>query len=87
MVEREPVDEEFLKSIASMKHVINRVNYRDIVSFLSRVHFYKKVGLGVFFDWLIGICEGVKDEFLLEKSINFKEYMINNRELSQRFPL
>ncbi|HEV7377165.1 MAG TPA: aspartyl/asparaginyl beta-hydroxylase domain-containing protein [Pyrinomonadaceae bacterium] len=87
MVEREPVDEEFLKTIVSFKHVINRVNYRDIVLFLSRVHFYKDVSLGVFFDWLIGICEGLEDEFLLEKSINFKDYMINNRELSQRFSL
>lgn len=87
MIDREPVDEEFLNTIASMKHVINRVNYRDIVLFLSRIHFYKNVSLGVFYDWLIGICEGVEDEFLLEKSISFKEYMINKRELRQRFSL
>lgn len=87
MIEREPVDEDFLQTIASMKHVINRVNYRDIVLFLSRVHFYKDVSLGVFFDWLIGICEGVEDKFLLEKSLNFKEYMMNHRELAQRFSL
>jgi len=87
MVEREPADEEFLKTIAAMKHVINRVNYRDIVLFLSRVHFYKDVSLGVFFDWLIGICAGADDKSLLEKSINFKEYMINKRELAQRFAL
>lgn len=87
MVEREPMDEEFLKTIASMRHVINRVNYRDIVLFLSRVHFYKDVSLGVCYDWLIGICEGLEDEFLLEKSINFKEFMIDNRELGQRFSL
>lgn len=87
MIEREPLDDEFLKTIASMRHVINRVNYRDIVLFLSRVHFYKDVSLGVFFDWLIGMCEGLEDKSLLEKSINFKEYMINNRELAQRFSL
>lgn len=87
MVEREPVDEEFLKSIFSMSKVINHVNYRDIVLLLSRVHFYKNVGLGVFFDWLIGICQGAGDKSLLEKSINFKRYMIDKRELSQRFAL
>jgi L-proline 3-hydroxylase, C-terminal/Aspartyl/Asparaginyl beta-hydroxylase len=87
MIEREPVDEEFLKAITSMKHLVNRVNYKDIVLFLSRIHFYKDVSLSAFFDWLIGICEGVEDEFLLEKSINFREYLINNRELAQRFSL
>lgn len=87
MIEREPVDENFLRTIASMKHVINHANYRDIVLFLSRVHFYKDVSLGVFFDWLIGICEGVEDKTLLEKSLSFKEYMMNYRELAQRFSL
>jgi len=87
MIEREPVDDNFLTTIASMKHVINHANYRDIVLFLSRVHFYKDVSLGVFFDWLIGICEGVEDKSLLEKSVSFKEYMMNYRELAQRFSL
>ena len=87
MIEREPVDDNFLKTIASMKHVINHANYRDIVLFLSRVHFYKDVSLGAFFDWLIGICEGVEDKSLLEKSLSFKEYMMNYRELAQRFSL
>lgn len=87
MIQREAVDDNFLKTIASMKHVINHVNYRDIVLFLSRVHFYKDVSLGVFFDWLIGICEGVEDKSLLEKSLSFKEYMMNYRELAQRFSL
>ncbi|MFY9622112.1 MAG: aspartyl/asparaginyl beta-hydroxylase domain-containing protein [Pyrinomonadaceae bacterium] len=87
IVDREPVDDEFLATIASMKHVINRVNYRDIVLFLSRVHFYKHVGLDVCYDWLIGICEGLEDKFLLEKSLNFKDFMLANRELGQRFAL
>ncbi len=87
MIEREPLDDNFLKTIASMKHVINHANYRDIVLFLSRVHFYKDVNLGAFFDWLIGICEGVEDKSLLKKSQSFKEYMMNYRELAQRFSL
>ncbi|HZT59933.1 MAG TPA: aspartyl/asparaginyl beta-hydroxylase domain-containing protein [Pyrinomonadaceae bacterium] len=87
MVEREPVDEEFLKSIFSMGHVINHVNYRDIVLFLSRIHFYKDVSLDVFFDWLIRICQGAQDKSLVEKSVRFKRYMIDKRELSQRFAL
>lgn len=87
MIEREPAGEDFLKTIESLRHVINRTNYRDIVLFLSRVHFYKDVDLAVFYDWLVAICEGHEDGFLLEKSLSFKEYMIKSRELSQRFAL
>jgi len=87
MIEREPVDEEFLSSINALKHVVNRMNYRDVVLLLSRVHFYKNVSLAVFFDWLIGICADSADKFLLEKSLSFREYMLHNRELAQRFSL
>jgi hypothetical protein len=87
MIEREPVSEDFLKTIASFKHVINKTNYRDIVLFLSRIHFYKDVRLDTFFDWLIEICVGVEDRSLLEKSIGFKRYMLKERELAQRFAL
>jgi len=47
----------------------------------------KDVSIGAFFDWLIGICENAEDKSLLEKSLNFKEYMMNQRELAQRFSL
>lgn len=87
IIERGPLDDSLLTTIASMKHIINHGNYRDIVFFLSRVHFYKDVSLGIFFDWLIGICENAEDKSLLEKSLNFKEYMMNDRELAQRFSL
>ncbi|HEX7331331.1 MAG TPA: aspartyl/asparaginyl beta-hydroxylase domain-containing protein [Pyrinomonadaceae bacterium] len=87
MIEREPVDEEFLNSINALKHVVNRMNYRDVVLLLSRIHFYKNVSLAVFFDWLIGICENGADKALLEKSLSFRDYMLHNRELAQRFSL
>ncbi|HXQ69649.1 MAG TPA: hypothetical protein VN844_04155, partial [Pyrinomonadaceae bacterium] len=87
MIEREPVSPEFLSSIQSLRYVVNHMNYRDVVLFLSRVHFYKNISLGVFFDWLIGICAESADKSLLDKSIRFKDYMLNNRELAQRFAL
>jgi L-proline 3-hydroxylase, C-terminal/Aspartyl/Asparaginyl beta-hydroxylase len=87
IIEREPVGEEFLKTITSFKHVINHTNYRDIILFLSRVHFYKDVSLGQFFDWLIEICDGAEDKSLLEKSLKFKQYLIKEREVAQRFAL
>jgi hypothetical protein len=87
MIKREPVDDKFLKTITSFKNIINHTNYRDIILFLSRVHFYKDVSLGEFFDWLIEICDGAEDRSLLEKSLRFKQYLIKERELAQRFAL
>lgn len=87
MIKREPLDEKFLKTITSFKHSINHTNYRDIILFLSRVHFYKDASLGQFFDWLIEISDGAEDRSLLEKSLRFKQYLIKERELAQRFAL
>ena len=87
MIKRDPIDENFLQSIDSLKHVVTRVNYKDIVMFLSRVHFYKDVDSCLFFDWLIEICRGCGDDALLEKSLRYKDYLITGRELEERFQL
>jgi hypothetical protein len=87
LIDREPVDEEFLRSIASLKHVVNQTNYKDMVMFLSRVHFYKDVDASRFFDWLIEICRDSGDAGLWEKSVRYKDYLVNGRELEERFPL
>jgi hypothetical protein len=87
MIERDPLDADFLQAIASLKHVINRMNFRDIVLFLSRVHFYRDVDQRMLFDWLIDICREQEDESLLEKSLRFKTYMVKDRKLQERFQL
>ena len=87
LIEREPMSDDFRNSIHVLRHVINRSNYRDILLFLSRVHFYKNVSGAILFDWMIEICEGSGDRELLEKFTNFKSYMIQDRELGQRFRL
>jgi len=87
LIEREPMDDDFLHTVWSLKHVINEANYKDIVMFLSRVHFYKDVDSNCFFDWLIEICRGSGNTALLEKSISYKNYLIAGRELEERFDL
>ena len=87
IVRREPVSDEFLDSIFSLKHVVDPTNYRDLVRFLSRFHFYKDVSAVSLFDWVIKICEGANDEALVEKSKKFKNYMVEDRELKERFAL
>lgn len=87
MIKREPPDARFMQAIASLRHVINPMNFRDIVLFLSRVHFYRDVNQTMLFDWLIDICREQDDESLLEKSLRFKTYMVEDRELQERFPL
>ena len=85
IADRKPLDENFLQAIAALKYVINPMNYRDIVLFLSRVHFYREVDQATMFEWLIDICRGQDDQSLLEKSLNFKTYMIKDREIEERF--
>lgn len=87
LIEREPADENFLRAIASLKYLINEANYRDIVLLLSRVHFYKDVNQSLIFDWLIEMCKAQGNGSLVEKSINFKTYMVKDRVLEQRFDL
>jgi hypothetical protein len=87
LIEREPLDDDFRNAIAAMRHVISRANYKDLVLFLSRVHFYKDISSCLFFDWLIEMCREVPDRSLLEKSVRFKEYLIHSRELGERFYL
>jgi hypothetical protein len=87
IIERESLSDDFRNSIHALKHVINRANYRDILLFLSRVHFYKNVSGATLFDWMIEICEGSEDRELLEKFTNFKSYMIQDRQLGERFHL
>lgn len=85
MTERKPIDDNFLQAVASLKHIVNQENYRDIVQLLSRVHFYREVDQTVLFDWLIDICRGQDDQALLEKSMRFKTYMVKDRNLEERF--
>lgn len=87
LIDRQPLDEEFLRGITSLKRVVNQTNYKDIVMFLSRVHFYKDVDASRFFDWLIEICRDSGDTALWEKSVRYKNYLVKGRELEERFPL
>lgn len=87
MVEREPPDENFLKAVASLKHLINEKNYRDIALLLSKVHFYKDIGADLYFDWLIDIGRAAKNDAITEKFVGLKTFMIEERGLSERFYL
>ena len=87
MIEREPIDDDFLHGLWSLRHTMNEANYKDIVMFLARIHFYKDVDSSSFFDWLIEISRGSGNTALLEKSIRYKNYLVARRELEERFPL
>lgn len=87
LIKRDQIDDDFLQSVWSLKQVINEANYKDVVMFLSRIHFYKDVDSTCFFDWLIEICRSSGDTALLEKSIRYKSYLIARRELQERFAL
>jgi L-proline 3-hydroxylase, C-terminal/Aspartyl/Asparaginyl beta-hydroxylase len=87
LIEREGIDDDFLEGVWALRHTMNEANYKDIVMFLARIHFYKDVDSSCFFDWLIEISRGSGNTALLEKSIRYKNYLIARRELDERFPL
>lgn len=87
LIKRDQIDDDFLQSVWSLERVISEANYKDIVMFLSRIHFYKDVDSTCFFDWLIEISRGSGNRALLEKSIRYKNYLIAGRELEERFAL
>ncbi len=87
LIKRDQIDDDFLQGVWSLRHTMNEANYKDIVMFLARIHFYKDVDSSCFFDWLIEISRGSGNKALLEKSIRYKNYLIAGRELEERFPL
>ena len=87
LIKRDQIDDDFLQGVWSLRHTMNEANYKDIVMFLARIHFYKDVDSSCFFDWLIEISRGSGNTALLEKSIRYKNYLIAGRELEERFAL
>lgn len=87
VIERPPLGRGFVDGLMKLSDVINESNYRDIVRLLSGVHFYRKVGLARFFDWLTDISRNSGSETLLQRSTGYCEFLRDRRIPGQRFVL
>jgi hypothetical protein len=82
---REDIDAKFMDSIIQLKHFISRDNYEDVVQLLSKVHFYKRVSIRDFYDWLILITKESGDQLLMDKTEKLRNFFTVHRELNERF--
>lgn len=88
IVGRQDVANGFEKDlIRSLSKVISQHTFKDIVFLLSKIHFYKKVSITSCYDLLVEIAEASEDELVIEKAKSLRKYLIEKRELGERFSM
>lgn len=88
IVPRQDVPENFEADlIRSLSNVISRYNFKDIVFLLSKIHFYKNVPITSCYDVLVKIAEASGDDAIYEKAISLRKYLIEKRDLKERFSM
>ena len=87
IIQRPPLSDDFHKSLLGMSACIDEMNFRDIVGFLSRVHFYRQAPLSHFFDWLLEITARSGNLVLHNKAIAFTRFLRAERNMFERFAL
>lgn len=88
IVKRDKLDETFEEElITSLSKVISRINFRDVVFFLSKIHFEKDIPVAKCYDWLDQIAERSGDQAIIQKAKHLREYIIEHRNLGERFSM
>ncbi|PEA53854.1 proline hydroxylase [Bacillus pseudomycoides] len=88
IVQREKLGEKFEEElITSLSKVISRINFRDVVFFLSKIHFEKDIPVAKCYDWLDQIAEKSGDEAIVNKAKHLRAYIIEHRNLGERFSM
>lgn len=88
IVQRDKLDETFEEElITSLSKVISRINFRDVVFFLSKIHFEKDIPVAKCYDWLDQIAERSGDQAIIQKAKHLREYIIEHRNLGERFSM
>ncbi|NES81685.1 MAG: hypothetical protein F6K63_31335 [Moorea sp. SIO1G6] len=64
-ISREPFTNSDLNNILDLAKIINHLNFKEIVSLLSKIHFYKKVSSALTYDWLEKIAKNTKNRQLI----------------------
>ncbi|WP_088104125.1 aspartyl/asparaginyl beta-hydroxylase domain-containing protein [Halalkalibacter urbisdiaboli] len=88
IVSRQDVEADFEESvIKSLSKIISQHTFKDIVFMLSKLHFYKNLPITTCYDMLVSIAEASQDEAVYEKAIALRKYLIEKRDLRERFSL
>ncbi|QYY43560.1 aspartyl/asparaginyl beta-hydroxylase domain-containing protein [Aneurinibacillus thermoaerophilus] len=73
--------------IQSLSQIIDKYNFKDVLFMLSKIHFYKDVPVSAAYDWLEEITRRSGKEELLDKTQKLRKYMIEKRDLGERFSI
>lgn len=87
IVHRPPLDPGFDDDLHALARLMTPDSFRDIVQLLSRVHFYRAVPVGRFFDWLDQVCQGSAYPELVDKAARLRRFLVASRALGERFDL
>jgi hypothetical protein len=88
IVPREDVEADFEENIVNtLSKIISRHTFKDVVFLLSKLHFYKNVSITSCYDTLVKIAEASKDEAVYDKALALREYLIEKRNLGDRFSM
>jgi putative nonproteinogenic amino acid hydroxylase len=87
VVDRPPMTGEFLAAILGLGAAFSRENWREMLSFLGRIHFYKRAHAAAVFDWLAELARRSRQEALIERAVAFKRFCIEDRRIGERFTL
>ncbi|GEK03976.1 aspartyl/asparaginyl beta-hydroxylase domain-containing protein [Streptomyces sp. NPDC004596] len=85
--ERRPFTAEQRQRILSLGQVIERENFRDILFLLSKLHYKYDVHPSHTYDWLIEIAQQTRDEKMVRKAEQIRDFAMAARTLSERFSL
>jgi hypothetical protein len=81
---RSPFDTEE-NTLLALSSLLAPHTFKDITFLLSKVHFEKAVPISACFDWLTAMADHQGNRALAAKARNLRSYMIERRELGERF--
>jgi putative nonproteinogenic amino acid hydroxylase len=85
LVERPPLEPGFHHALRALGGILCRENFRDVVGFLAKVHFYRRANTADLFDWLVDAARCSRDDALVQQAHAFRRFCIEERAIGERF--
>ena len=82
---RDPVPAAFDAALDGLSHVLTHETFREVAFLLAKLHFRFDVAVDACYDWLLAIASRTGDPELVEKTRLLRRYLVDDRQLGQRF--
>jgi hypothetical protein len=76
--------EEIIDGLSSL---LSRQTFKDLLFAVSKLHFYRDISVSECYDWIIAASERVADVAIKDKALRLRRYLVETRELNERFEL